>query len=390
MTRAHAILSASGSSRWLACPPSAQLEEQFPDEQSEYADEGKFAHRLAELHLSRAITSTTKSSTYKKQMAELRQNAFYSAEMEDHIDAYVTQVSEIFMAAKQKCQDTIPLLEQKLDFSQWVPEGFGTGDVVIISDDTLEIIDLKYGKGVPVSATGNSQMRLYGLGAITAYEMLYDFSRVRMTIIQPRLDSISTEELTVDELLVWAETEVKPRADLAIRGEGEFTAGDHCRFCKARSVCRTRAERNLELVRYEFKKPALLDIPEIATILFKAEELQQWASDLQSYALEQAEKHGAKFPGWKLVEGRSNRKYTDEATVGKTLLNSGYSEDDISPRSLLGITAMEKLLGKKRFAEIIGTFVFKPPGKPTLAPESDKRPELNSTQAAAADFAEAV
>lgn len=390
MTRTHAILSASGSSRWMACPPSAQLEEQFPDEQSEYAAEGTFAHALAELQLSRATANTIGPRIYKKKLAALQKDEKFSKEMEDYIDLYVTQVSEIFMTARKKCPDAIALLEQRLDFSQWVPEGFGTGDAVIISDDAVEVIDLKYGKGVPISAQGNTQMRLYGLGALSSHKMLYDFSRVRMTIIQPRLDSISTEELTVDELLEWTETYVRPQADLAMKGEGEFTAGEHCRFCKARFTCRARAEKNLELAQYEFQKPALLDTPEIAEILFRAGELQMWAADLQKFALEQAEKCGVKYPGWKLIEGRSNRKYTDEIMVSKILLDQGYKEDDVLPRSLLGITAMEKHIGKKKFSDLLADCVIKPPGKPTLAPENDKRPELNSVQAATADFAEAV
>lgn len=384
----HAKLSASGSHRWMACPPSADLEREFPDEQSPYAAEGTFAHELAELKLSRQIANTVKPSAFKRQLVLLRENEWWSQELEDYVDQYVAQVSELYLGTKKRCKDALVLLEQHLDFSEWVPEGFGTGDVVIISDDVLEVIDLKFGKGVPVSAEGNSQMRLYGLGALKTYGMLYDFTQIRMTIIQPRLDNISTEELSEGDLVRWAGDVVMPKAALAIAGEGEFAAGEHCRFCKARFTCRARAEKNLELAQYEFKGAALLLHEEIGDILTRAAQLSQWAADIQKWALEQAELHGVKFPGWKLVEGRSVRKYADEEAIGDTLLKKGYEEDAISPRALLGITAMEKLLGKKAFAELLSDFIEKPAGKPALVPESDKRPELNSAQAAVKDFSE--
>lgn len=384
---AHAILSPSSSHRWLACPPSAHLELKFPDEGSQYATEGTFAHALAELRLSRAVANTCKPSTFKKKLAEMQKNPLYCTEMEESIDLYVTQVSERFMTSVESCKDTLVLLEQKLDFSQWVPGGFGTGDVVIIGDGIIEVIDLKYGKGVPVSAKDNPQTRLYGLGAIATYEMLYDFSRVRMTIIQPRLDSISDEELTVEELLAWAEEYVKPRAAQAAVGEGEFCAGEHCRFCKAKATCRARADENLKLMQFEFQQPPLLSIEEIADILSKAEELQKWAKDVQTYALDQAVNHKTKFPGWKLVEGRSNRQYIDKDAVAKALKTAGYSEEDIyAPKELLGITAIEKVTGKDIFNRLLSELIVKPPGKPTLVPESDKRPEIQSVDSAKADF----
>lgn len=383
----HALLSASGSHRWMACTPSARLELEFPDKPSEYADEGSFAHALAEIKLSRAVANTRKPSEFKKALAEIQKDPRYSTSMEEYIEQYVSLVAERYLEAKKNCPDTLVLLEQKLDFSQWVPEGFGTGDVIIIADGVLEVIDLKYGKGVPVSAEGNSQTRLYGLGAVATYEMLYDFSRIRMTIIQPRLDSISTEELTVEELIAWAETELKPKAELAHAGEGEFCAGPHCQFCRAKYTCRARAEANLELARLDFAKPEVLDDEEIAEVLGKAEMLQAWATDIKIYALNQAETHGKKWPGWKLVEGRSNRKYSDEILVGETLIKAGYEEKQIHKEpELLGITAMEKLLGKKKFGELLSNLVIKPAGKPVLVPESDKRPEINSLQSAVEDF----
>lgn len=385
--RTHAILSASASHRWLTCTPSAQLEQQFPDSKSEYAAEGTFAHALAELRLSRDVASTITPSIYKKKLNEMMKNPLYSASMAEYIEQYVTFVGEKYVEAKRKCPDTLILLEQKLDFSEWVPDGFGTGDVIIISDGVLEIIDLKYGQGVPVSATGNTQMRLYALGAINQFGLLYDFDCIRMTIFQPRLDNISSDDMSTAALLKWGEEVVKPAAAKAMAGEGEFVPGEHCQFCRAKAICRARAEANLEMAKYDFREPELLTVDEIADILFRAEELQKWAKDIQEYALDQAVNHGVKFPGWKLVEGRSNRKYVDENAVAERLIAQGYAEDVIyAPRQIWGISEMEKRIGKKQFAEYLKDLVIKPAGKPTLVPESDKRPEISSVASAIADF----
>lgn len=384
----HAILSASGAYRWMSCTPSARLEQQFPNNTSSYAEEGTFAHALAELKLSRQIANSLRPSVFKKRLAEMQQHPLYSTGLEDYVDQYVSQVGERFMATKSSCADTLVLLEQRLDFSQWVPEGYGTGDVVLISDEVIEVIDLKYGKGVPVSAANNPQTRLYGLGALNTFSALYNFDRVRMTIIQPRLDSISTEEMLFDELINWAHYELAPRAQLAHTGEGEFCAGDHCKFCRAKATCRARAEANLELARYEFTQPSLLSNEEVAEILAQADQLKAWVTDLQSYALDQAENHGVTFAGWKLVEGRSVRKYSDSEAVAAALLGAGYLEDQIYERSLYGITAMEKSLGKKEFGALLSDLVIKPAGKPVLVPQTDKRAEINSVQSAINDFKE--
>ena len=373
----HAILSASSSKRWMECPPSAKLEQGFPKETSSYASEGIFAHSLGELKLARAVTNNSKPGSFKKKLALLQSDPRYDPELEENVEVYVTQVMERYLTAVNTCKDTLALLEQRLDFSRWVPGGFGTGDMVIISDDCVEVIDLKYGKGVPVFAKNNPQTRLYGLGAIATYETLYNFSKVKMTIIQPRLDSISTEELAIEELIAWGEEYVKPKADLAIAGKGEYSAGEHCRFCRARFICRARAEKSLELAKYDFQKPSLLAIKEIAKILSRAGELQKWTRDIQDYALTQAENHGVTFPGWKLVEGKSNRKYTDKDAVAKTLLENGFEKSKIyEPEEILGITAMTKRLGKKLFDTLLSPFIVKPPGKPTLVPKSDKRSEI--------------
>jgi Protein of unknown function (DUF2800) len=385
-SRAHAKLSASGSKRWLTCTPSVHLEQGFEDQSSDFAREGTAAHELSELYLQLHVDQIGKATFTRRYNKFKKENEFYSQEMDDYVSSYVDFVIERINAAKALSSDAVVLLEERLDFSEWVPEGFGTGDVVIISDGAMEIIDLKYGKGVPVSAEDNSQMRLYALGAINGYGFLYDIDSVLMTIVQPRLDSISTDDMSVNGLLEWAEVMVKPKAEMAINGEGEFVAGDHCRFCKARATCRARADKNMEIARFDFKEPPLLTNEEIAQILFEAEEIQKWAKDVQLHALKQAEEHGEKYPGWKLVEGRSNRKYSDESAVAETLISKGYGEEDIYSKSIRGITAMEKTIGKKVFNEVLSDLVVKPSGKPTLVPESDKRPELNSTAAAAEDF----
>jgi hypothetical protein len=385
--RAHAKLSASGSSRWLKCTPSVQLEQGFPDQTSAFAEEGTLAHEISELYLGLHLDHFKKAA-FTRRLNKKKKEEHFAEDMLDYIEAYVDIVIERINEAKSRSEDAIVLIEQRLDFSQWVPEGFGTGDVVIIADGILEIIDLKYGKGVPVSAEGNSQMRLYALGALNQFGFLYDIETVRMTIVQPRLDSVSTDEMEADKLLAWADETVKPRADLAMAGEGEFVAGEHCRFCKARSTCRARADKNMEIARFEFQEPPLLSNEEIGQILLEAEEIQKWAKDVQTYALAQAEHHNEKFPGWKLVEGRSNRKYADEQNVHTTLASEGFEEDVIAPRKLLGITAMEKSIGKKQFNSLLADLVIKPSGKPTLVQESDKRPEINSTDSAIEDFKE--
>jgi len=384
--RAHAKLSASGSKRWMNCTPSPQLEEEFEDEQSIFAAEGTLAHEIGEEMLKCAL-GRIKESTLKRKLSTFRKHELYSNEMPDYLEMYVDCVVERYHEAIARDSTAFVMLEERLDYSEYAPGGFGTGDTVIISDEVLEVIDLKYGKGVKVEAEDNSQMRLYGLGALEAYGFLYDIKKVRMTISQPRLDHIDTEELTVEELLEWAETEVKPKALLADKGEGEFVAGSWCKFCKVRFVCRARAEHNLELAKYDFKKGPMLDPEDIGDILVRAGELSSWATDISSYALKEAEENGAKFPGWKLVAGRSNRKYGDEEEVAKCLQSNGYEYAQIyKPQKLKGITDLTKLLGKKQFNLILGDMLVKPAPKPTLVPLSDKREELNSVESAIKDF----
>ena len=377
----HAILSASGAHKWMNCPPSARLEEKIPSTQTEYTMEGTLAHNLGEITLKKELGEIT-TRKFNSELKKIQEDKLYTADMPDYVDIYVSTCMEKVAEAKATTPDAVFKVEQRLDFSKWVPDGFGTGDFVVIADGTMEICDLKYGKGVPVSAKNNPQMMLYALGALSEFEFLYDIEKVRMTIIQPRLDSISSFEITADELLEWGEKEVKPLAELAFKGEGEFQAGEHCQFCKVKANCRKRAELNMELAKKEFTPGPQLDENEIADILKKVDALVKWATDVKDYALEQA-LQGTIYPGFKVVEGRSNRKWTDEDAIGKILLEQGFQESIIYTKKLTGITNMETAIGKKEVNRLLGNYIIKPPGKPTLVPESDKREPYNP---AAADF----
>lgn len=379
MPDVHAVLSASGAARWMNCPPSALLERQFQDQGSTYAAEGTTAHSYAEILLKSQYKGLSKRA-FEANKKKIQETEFWSGEMEESITRYTELVAEAISEARKICPDPVIGFEQRLDFSEYVPGGFGTGDVVIVADDMLQVIDLKYGKGVPVSAIGNPQLRLYGVGALLENQLLYDISRVRMTIIQPRLDNISTEELTVQELLSWAAEEVRPKAEQAAAGEGEQAVGPWCQFCKAAAVCRKRAEYNLELARYEFRDPEILEPDEIAEILGRIGELTSWAKDVGDYALSRA-LAGEKYEGWKVVEGISRRKIDDQKAALEALTKAGYGSGDVlKPAELKGITDLTKLVGKGKLEELIGNYIIKPEGKPVLVPESDKRPELNRAE----------
>lgn len=380
---AHAFLSASGASRWMACTPSARLEQNFENKTSQYAEEGTLAHELGELKLRKELEGLSTRS-FNSKVKKIQENELYTADMPDYVDMYVETCLERVSEAKAKTPDALFKIEQRLDFSEWVPEGFGTGDFVIIADGTMEVCDLKYGKGVPVSADNNKQMMLYALGAISEFSFLYDIEKVRMTIIQPRLDNISTFEVTVEDLVKWAEEYVRPRAELAIKGEGEFCAGDHCRFCRAKAVCKARADKNMELAQYEFQKPNTLDNNDIAYILSNVDELVKWANNVKEYALEQALK-GEEFEGYKVVEGRSNRKWSSEDDVAKVLIGQGFQENMIYTKKLDGISKIESAIGKKEVQRLLGDYIVKPVGKPTLVPITDKREPYNPAKS---DFLE--
>lgn len=365
----HALLSASGAHRWLNCTPSARLESDEPESTSAAAEQGTAAHALAEHKLRRAL----------KQRSKRPVSAWIDDEMETLTDDYVSFVQEHISIAQETCGDPQVLIEQRLDFSHIVPGSFGTGDCVIIAEPTLQIIDLKYGQGVLVEAERNPQLMLYALGALQAFGDLYDIETVAVTIYQPRRANVDTWEISVAELEQWAETEVKPKAELASAGEGEFCPGSWCQFCRIAPTCRARAEANLQLAKLEFVPPAELSDAEIADVLTRIPQLKTWASDVEAYALSQAVNQGKRWTGFKLVAGRSIRKYTSEKDVAAAAEAAGYR--DIWDRKLITLTAMERLMGKPAFNEILGDLVIKPAGKPTLVPASDKRPALDLVSA---------
>lgn len=371
----HAILSASGAHRWMNCTPSARLEQEFDDNSGEAAVEGTAAHALSEHKLRKALKMRSKKPV----------SPYDSDEMDNYTDGYVEFVLEVIEQAKQICSDPLILIEQRLDFSKYVPEGFGTGDCLIIADGTLHIIDFKYGQGVLVSAEDNPQMKLYALGALDLFDGIYDIEMVSMTIYQPRRENVSTSTVSKENLYQWAEEVLKPKAELAFNGDGNYCPGEWCQFCRAAVKCRARAEAKMKLATFEFALPPLLSDEEIADILSSIGDLTNWANEIIAYATDAAVNHGKKWPGFKVVEGRSNRKYKDEEAVAEAAKNAGYR--DIYKQSLITITEMEKLMGKSKFNEILGELVMKPPGKPTLVPVSDKRPEMN-TSSAKNDFME--
>ena len=369
MPNGHALLSASSSKQWLNCPPSAKQCATQEDRASPYAQQGTDAHELCEYKVLTRVCG-------KAAWDPTENLDYFDTEMDYSTDEYCNYVLEQFEEAKKLCKDPIVLVEQKLDFSRWVPEGFGTGDCLIVADDVLHIIDFKYGLGVLVDCENNSQMMCYGLGALDIYDGIYDIKVVKMTIFQPRRDNISTFTMAKDELLNWADTVLAPTAKLAYEGKGEYKAGDHCTFCKVKATCRKRAEYNLELAKYDFEMPANLEDTEIAAILPRVDDLVSWVNDIKEYALQRA-LSGTKYDGYKVVEGKSNRRYVSDEAVVDAVTSAGY---DPYERKLLGVTAMTKLLGKAKFEELLGSLIEKPAGKPTLVPETDKRKALNTAK----------
>ena len=375
----HAFLSPSASHRWLNCPPSAKLCAAVPDQSSPYAQQGTSAHELCaylvEKALGRDVNDPTENLDY------------YDSEMQMCAEGYTNFVMQEYEQAKQNCPDTDVLIEQKVDFSKWVEGGTGTADCILLSDGLAEIIDYKHGLGVMVSAKseefgGNPQLMCYSLGLIDMFDGIYNIDKIRMAIYQPRRENVSIFEMTKADLLKWADEVLAPTAAIAMKGEGEFKAGNHCQFCKVKANCRKRAEYNLEMAKYYFEMPDTLEDYEIDAILMRVDELTSWASDIKEYALNQALR-GTDYEHFKVVEGRSNRKYTDEEQVAKAVKDAGFDPYD---KTIKGITAMTKLLGKKKFDELLGSLTFKPQGKPTLVIKSDKRPAMKNT--AKEDFKE--
>lgn len=375
----HARLNSSASYRWLNCPPSVLLSEKVPDQTSPYAMQGTDAHTLCAYLVEKALGRDPNDPTEDLD--------YYDQEMQECAEGYATFVMEEYGKIKQTCSDADVLIEQRVSFAKWVPEGFGTADCIILSDGMAEVIDYKHGLGVLVSAEteefgGNPQLMCYCLGVIQMFDGIYDIDTVKMAIYQPRRDNISIHTMTKAELLRWADEVLAPTAQLALKGEGEFKAGSHCQFCKAKATCRKRAEYNLELAKYDFEMPAELEDYEIDAILMKIDQFTSWAADVKEYALNQA-LLGTDYGHFKVVEGRSNRKYTNDDDVASAVQRAGY---DPYEKKLLGITAMTSLLGKKKFEELLGSLTYKPPGKPTLVSKTDKRPPMKN--AAENDFKE--
>lgn len=382
--RAHALLSASSANRWLNCTPSAKLEEaEGPRASSVYAEEGTLAHELGELYIKHDVIKSIDDQVFSDRFDEILNNNLFSEEMLDVVPIYVDYCAGQYAEALTKDAEAIIEIEQKLDLTEFVPESFGTADCVVLGGNTLEIIDYKHGKGVPVYAEWNKQLMLYALGALRKYDVLYDITQVRVTIVQPRINNISSWQTSVDELLTWANEELKPAAELAFAGKGEIKAGDWCKFCAVKNRCRALYEKQMEVAKYDFQEPTLLTDEEIADILTKIPGLIEWANSVQSYAQDEAITNGKVWNGFKLVEGVSRRKWLDEDKAAEAIFSNipEASEDQVYEMKLKSISALEKEFGKKTIAEKLSNVIVKPQGKPTLVPLSDKRPALGIEEA---------
>lgn len=375
----HALLSPSKAARWLTCTPSVRFAEQFPEPPaSASAEEGTFAHKYAEMEI-KHFYNLISEKEYTDFCNEAKSNKYMSVDLVDYVQMYTDTVISTYEEARQEDKFAQMFIEAKLDFSPWVTGGYGIGDTVIIANNELIVIDLKYGKNIAVQATNNPQLRLYALGAYNVNSFFYDISSITTMIVQPRNGGISTENLSLKELLDWGES-IKPLAQLAYKGGGELRAGSHCRFCPCAPRCKELARHNMELAKYDFKAAEMLSDAELADILSKVEGLVNYANKIKEYCLEEALK-GHKFAGYKLVEGRSVAKYDDVEAIENTLIENGYEPEKIyKPRELLGTTAMKKVLSTKKFVELVAPYMIKPQGKPVLVPENDKRQELNSAK----------
>jgi hypothetical protein len=386
--RKHALLSPSGAERWINCTPSARFEEKFIDpdgeESSVYAMEGTLAHEFADVNL-RHFAGEIADSTKNNYLSKLRKHELYDEhEMEDEVAKFVDYVTLQYAEAERLNGSAELLVERKVDLSEFIEGGFGTSDATIISDGIMDVIDLKYGRGVQVEAEENSQLMIYGLGSLYEFMLLYDIHTVRLNIVQPRLNHISVWSISAEELLDWGYTLVKPKAEKAHKGEGELVAGDHCKWCAAKNRCPALAAKQLEMAKYEFEEPTELTDEQLLKIYDQIPQLVEWANSIEKYMLEEALK-GKEWDGLKLVEGRSYRRWADESKAALKLEEEGYKPEEIYNTKIKGITDIEKLVSKTNFDEIVGEFVNKPPGKPSLVPESDKR-EPYAISSAKEDF----
>lgn len=377
--RAHALLSASGAHRWLHCTPSAKLEEAEGERPTSiFAKEGTLAHELSELYIKHDILNEIDDVQFDEAFSAIMSDDIFTDEMLDVVPIYVDYCNDEFKDALSKNENALMEIEQKLDLTDYVPESFGTADCIIVNDDTIEVIDLKYGKGVPVYAEYNIQLMLYGLGVLRNFDTMYDIKQLKLTIVQPRINNISTWQISKDELLKYAEETIKPAAQLAFKGVGELKAGPWCKFCVVKNKCRAIYEENLKIAKHDFAKPEYLTDEEIADILTRAPMFTEWINSIKEYAEEKAINDNKIWPGFKLVEGTTRRKWTNEDDVANEIFTNfpEISEDQIYDMKLKSITNIEKLIGKKRFIETLSGVIIKPQGKPTLVPESDKRPAL--------------
>lgn len=376
---AHALLSASSSHRWLHCTPSARLEEKLPESSSEYAEEGSLAHEIAELKLRKYCIEHMGARTFNARIKKFREMPLFQEEMLRHTDTYLDYIRGVLHGFSSPPYVTA---EKRINYGAYAPDGFGTCDCIIIGGNLLHIIDFKYGKGVPVSANDNPQMKLYALGAHTEYSFLYPIDTVKMTIVQPRLDSISEDSLSIEELLKWGES-IKPIAKLAFDGEGEYNPGEHCRFCRAKALCRARTDYYLSLEEFHKMKPPLISKEEVGEILKGAQELSVWVKSLEEFALSEC-LQGNDVPGWKLVEGRALRQFVNQEEAFKVLMDNGFEEAMLYERKPLTLSETEKLVGKKKFKELLSSYIHTPPGKPALALSEDKREPFKKMLAAEA------
>lgn len=383
MPTQHALLSASSAHRWLHCTGSPLLEKEFPDTTSVYAQEGTLAHELCELKLKKYTTVMPKGA-YTRAHNKIMKSELWQNEMEGTSETYLEYVKEIMLACEIA---PAVLIEKRVDFSRYVSGGFGTADCLILAGDTLHVIDYKHGKGVVVDADHNPQMMLYALGAMDELSLLYRFKSVHMVIVQPRVNNISEFTMSADELRDWGETAVKPKAEAAMSGNGEFEAGDWCRFCRAKQQCKTRYESNDSLYPELSAQhdPRLITLDELGEYLRRGRDMAAWLEDMKEYALSES-LAGADVPGWKAVEGRGSRAFTDTDEAIDTLIKNGIDESVLYERRVLTLAQMEKAIGKKTFGEIVGNLVVKNPGKPTLVEESDKRPKITNQPTAADVF----
>ena len=374
--RAHALLSASSAHRWLECPPSAVANEAYPNQDTTFTQEGTLAHEVAELVARSRLN---------------RGDNIFGTPWRDDVTHEMTECAEEYadyIEEHKKSNDAIVLLEQRVDFSPWVPDGFGTCDCIIVQDDTLTIIDYKYGQGVAVSAADNPQMKLYALGAMNDYGIAMDVKKVELHIFQPRMNNISTDTLTVEELMAWAEKTVKPTAEKAIQGKGKYAPGEHCRFCQHGGKCRALTKMCTEYLDTHGLRVALpvLAPYEVADVLRMEPMVTLWLKKVKEQAMTTL-MNGEELPGYKLVEGKlGNRKWKDEQTVYCTLKNMGYAEKDITETKVLSPSQMDKAIGKKKVAELLEGLIERAPGAPTIAPITDKRPALDRLAEAQRDF----